>query len=74
MTILLSQGIIADPITETIDLAKLTPERGEELVNLAFKEPFSLAKQIRVTFVVGAGKAGRQKVGWAACLQAEHEP
>ena len=62
-----SQGIIADPVTETIDLAKVTPDKGEELINLAFKEPFSLAEQIRVTFVVGAGKAGRQKVCRTAC-------
>ena len=50
-----------DPITETIDLAKVSPAKGDELIKLAFKEPFSLAKQIRITFIVGAGKLGRQK-------------
>ena len=63
-----TQGILADPVTETIDLAKVTPARGQELVNLAFKEPLSLANQIRVTFIVGAGKLGRQKVICAALV------
>lgn len=57
----IAKGIIVDPITETIDLAKVSPAKGDELIKLAFKEPFSLAKQIRITFIVGAGKLGRQK-------------
>jgi len=57
----IAKAILLDPVTETIDLAKLSLSNAEELVQAAFKEPFQLGSQIRLTFIVGAGKAARQK-------------
>ena len=59
----IARSIRAGPESETFDLAGYTADRCDELVQAAFAEPLSVPAQIRITFIVGAGKLGRQKYG-----------
>jgi len=49
--------------SDEFDLAGKSQAACEDLVKTAFVEPFVLKQMIKITFVVGAGKAGRQKYG-----------
>ena len=61
----IARSIRAGPESETFDLGGYTAARCDELVQAAFVEPLSVPAQIRITFIVGAGKLGRQKYGEA---------
>jgi hypothetical protein len=47
--------------SETFDLAGSNTVTIEHVIRDAFSDPFSLADMIRITFVTGAGKLGRQR-------------
>ncbi|GKY97458.1 hypothetical protein MPSEU_000704200 [Mayamaea pseudoterrestris] len=47
--------------SETFDLAGQAPQTIENTIRDAFSDPFDLETMIRITFIVGAGKLGRQK-------------
>jgi len=47
--------------SETIDLAGHSPENIKATMNDAFSEPLPLSDMIRITFITGAGKLGRQR-------------
>eukprot|EP00560_Eucampia_antarctica_P000634 CAMPEP_0197835926 /NCGR_PEP_ID=MMETSP1437-20131217/27418_1 /TAXON_ID=49252 ORGANISM="Eucampia antarctica, Strain CCMP1452" /NCGR_SAMPLE_ID=MMETSP1437 /ASSEMBLY_ACC=CAM_ASM_001096 /LENGTH=426 /DNA_ID=CAMNT_0043441719 /DNA_START=94 /DNA_END=1374 /DNA_ORIENTATION=+ len=47
--------------SETFDLGGHAPSSISSIIQSAFAEPFSLEEMIRITFVTGAGKLGRQK-------------
>ena len=47
--------------SETFDLGGQAPQTIENTIRDAFSEPFELQEMIRITFVIGAGKLGRQK-------------
>lgn len=50
--------------TDEFDLAGYSREKCQELARLAFADPFELpGNMVKITFVVGAGKLGRQKYG-----------
>ena len=59
----IARSIRASPETEVFDLAGYSASSCDELVQGAFVEPMDVAEQIRITFIVGAGKLGRQKYG-----------
>jgi hypothetical protein len=64
----LSPAPITDLLSdnETFDLAGKNYATIERAVTDAFRQPFDLAATIRLTFVTGAGKLGRQKYDEAA--------
>jgi len=47
--------------SETFDLAGKSAATIEHAIGDAFSEPFTLSETVRITFVTGAGKLGRQK-------------
>lgn len=47
--------------SETFDLAGQNEATITHTISQAFSEPFPLNEMIRLTFIVGAGKLGRQK-------------
>lgn len=47
--------------SDTFDLAGQAPHTIENTIRDAFTDPFVLEEMIRITFIVGAGKLGRQK-------------
>lgn len=48
---------------DEFDLGGCSREKCLELAKAAFTDPFELKNMIKITFVVGAGKLGRQKYG-----------
>lgn len=56
-----ARSIVAGPETETFDLAGYSTMQAQELVQGAFTSQLKITEQIRITFVVGAGKGGRSK-------------
>jgi len=47
--------------SETFDLAGNSASTIQNTINSAFKEPLDLQEMIRITFITGAGKLGRQR-------------
>eukprot|EP00586_Coscinodiscus_wailesii_P023096 CAMPEP_0172506972 /NCGR_PEP_ID=MMETSP1066-20121228/200106_1 /TAXON_ID=671091 /ORGANISM="Coscinodiscus wailesii, Strain CCMP2513" /LENGTH=442 /DNA_ID=CAMNT_0013284293 /DNA_START=60 /DNA_END=1388 /DNA_ORIENTATION=- len=57
----LAASIRAATESTTFDLANQTPSTIASTVQSAFSTPFPLSEMIRITFITGAGKLGRQK-------------
>jgi len=57
----LAASIRAATESETFDLAGQNATTITSNIQDGFEEPFSLEKMIRITFITGAGKLGRQK-------------
>jgi len=49
--------------SDEFDLGGYSRDKCNDLAKAAFSDPFELKEMIKITFVVGAGKAGRQKYG-----------
>ncbi|VEU42653.1 unnamed protein product [Pseudo-nitzschia multistriata] len=57
----LAASIRGSTESDTFDLAGQTPATVTTNITQAFKDPFPIDEMIRITFVTGAGKLGRQK-------------
>mmetsp|Transcript_15141 Transcript_15141/g.42092 ORF Transcript_15141/g.42092 Transcript_15141/m.42092 type:complete len:439 (+) Transcript_15141:164-1480(+) len=57
----LAASIRGSTESDTFDLAGQTPATVSTNITQAFKDPFPIDDMIRITFVTGAGKLGRQK-------------
>ena len=57
----LAASIRGSTESDTFDLAGQTPATVTTNITQAFKDPFPIDDMIRITFITGAGKLGRQK-------------
>ena len=57
----LAASIRGSTESDTFDLAGQTPATVTNNITQAFRDPFPIDDMIRITFVTGAGKLGRQK-------------
>jgi hypothetical protein len=57
----LAASIRGSTESDTFDLAGQTPATVTTNITMAFKDPFPINDMIRITFITGAGKLGRQK-------------
>lgn len=57
----LAASIRGSTESDTFDLAGHTPATVTTHITQAFRDPFPIDEMIRITFVTGAGKLGRQK-------------
>jgi hypothetical protein len=57
----LAASIRGSTESDTFDLAGQTPATVTTNITMAFKDPFPIDTMVRITFVTGAGKLGRQK-------------